>query len=199
MPSSPASFITPSSLVAFQRDLKAHINSFPLVKVSLTMRPLIKKRPSNPFSLTLKRHSTAIFSRSSSSSDASTSADCTPALEKMDPISMNDVAIDSSSEAPLHITVSRFDVKQAKEMSHRVPTCAPRRQPSIGTKIVDRFWPEDEAPHPEESCRVPVPSCYATALAPPPHHRRAPRSLGSICDVSFRYVTLLWELGCLGC
>ncbi|KAG8219117.1 hypothetical protein J3R82DRAFT_4962 [Butyriboletus roseoflavus] len=164
MPSSPAPFITSSGLVTFQHDLKARINSSSLVKVPLSMRPLIKKRSSIRFSLTFKRHSMPIFSRSpSSASDASTSADCTPVSEKGDPMSVSDVAIDSPPETPLHIT-------------------APLRHPCIGTKIVDRFWPEDEAPYSEETCRVPVPSCYPTALAPPPHHHRA-RSLGSICDV----------------
>ena len=112
MPSSPASFITPSSLVTFQHDLKARINSSSLVKVPLTMRPLIKKRSSIPFSLTFKRHSTTIFSRSpSTASDASTLSDCTPSLEKVDPMSVTHVAIDSPSETPRHITVSRLDVK----------------------------------------------------------------------------------------
>jgi hypothetical protein len=111
MPSSPVPFITPSRLVTFQHDLKARINSSPLVKVPLTMRPLVKKRSSIPFSLTLKRHSTTIFSRSSSScSDPSASAGCTPASEMADPLSMTDVVIDSPSETPLHITVSRLDV-----------------------------------------------------------------------------------------
>ena len=112
MPLSPVPFITPSGLVTFQHDLKARITSSPLVKVPLTMRPLIKKRSSIPFTLTLKRHSTTIFSRSSSSSsDASSSAGCTPTSERVDPMSM---AIDSPSETPLHITVSLLDVKYAK-------------------------------------------------------------------------------------
>ncbi|KAH0826863.1 hypothetical protein J3R83DRAFT_4401 [Lanmaoa asiatica] len=170
MPTSSAPFITPSGLVTFQHDLKARINSSPLVKVPLTMRPLVKKRSSIPFSLTLKRHSTTIFSRSSSSSsNASASADCTPASEMMDPMAATDVAVGSPSETPLHIT------------------------PSIGTKIMDRFWPEDEGPYSEENCRVPIPSRYPAALAPPPHHRRAPRSLGSICDVPFRCVVRFAE------
>ncbi|KAI9567208.1 hypothetical protein HD554DRAFT_1008532 [Boletus coccyginus] len=164
MPSSPVPFIIPSCLVTFRHDLKARINSSLLVKVPLTMRPLVKKRSSIPFSLTLKRHST-IFSRSSSSSpDSSASGSCTPASEVADPLSMTDVAIDAPSEAPLHIT------------------------PSIGAKILDRFWPEEEGPCFEESRRASVPSRYPTALAPPPHHRRgAPRSLGSVHDEPFSF------------
>ncbi|KAF8552454.1 hypothetical protein OG21DRAFT_121721 [Imleria badia] len=176
MPSSPVPFITPSGLVTFQHDLKARINSSPLVKVPLTMRPLGKKRSSLPFSLSLKRHSTTIFSRASSaSSSASGSPSCTPASEMADPLSMADV--DLPSETPLYKTA-----------------CAPLRQPSIGAKILDRFWPEDEGSYSEESRRSSVPSYYPTALAPPPHHRRAPRSLGSDHDVPFRYVTLLRHL-----
>ncbi|KAN0076696.1 hypothetical protein V8E55_010551 [Tylopilus felleus] len=171
MPPPPVPFITPSGLVTFRHDLKARINSSPLVKVPLTMRPFVKKRSSIPFSLTLKRHST-IFSRSSSSSSASPG--CTPASEVADPLSMADVTIDLPSETPLHIT------------------------PSIGTKILDRFWPEDEESYSEES-HVSVPSRYPAALAPPPHHRRVPRSLGSIRDVPLRHVSLLWQLSCSVC
>ncbi|KAG6371971.1 hypothetical protein JVT61DRAFT_8987 [Boletus reticuloceps] len=158
MPSSPVPSITPSGLVTLQHDLKARITSSPLVKIPLTMRPLVKKSSSIPFSLTLKRHST-IFTRSSSpSSGASASPGCTPASEMADPLSM---AGDLPSEVPLHNT------------------------PSIGAKILDKFWPEDEESYSEESCRVSVPSRYPTVLAPPPHHRRALRSLGSVQDVPF--------------
>ncbi|KAG9313275.1 hypothetical protein JVU11DRAFT_5579 [Chiua virens] len=161
MPSSPVPFVTPSSLVTFQHDLKARISSSPLLKVPLTMRPLIKKRTSIPFGLTLKRHSMTIFSRSSSSSsDAST---CTPVPEVMVPMSMACacVAVDSRPETPLNI------------------------RPAIGSKIMERFWPEEEESHSEESCGYP-PSRYPTVLAPPPHHRRrAPRSLGPARDVPF--------------
>ncbi|KAF8444003.1 hypothetical protein L210DRAFT_3105979 [Boletus edulis BED1] len=163
MPSSPVPFITLSGLVTLQHDLKACIHSSPLVKVPLTMRPLVKKRTSIPFSLTftLKRRST-IFSRSSSPcSTASASPSCTPASEMADPLSIAVVAIELPSEVSLHNT------------------------PSIGTKILDRFWPEDEESYSEESCRVSVASRYPTALAPPPHHRRTPCSLGSIRDVPF--------------
>ncbi|KAF8443802.1 hypothetical protein L210DRAFT_953985, partial [Boletus edulis BED1] len=62
--------------------------------------------------------------------------------------------------------------------------------PSIGTKILDRFWPEDEESYSEESCCVSVPSRYLTALAPPPHHRRVPCSLGSIQDVFLFFSSL---------
>ncbi|KAF8119286.1 hypothetical protein EV363DRAFT_1463144 [Boletus edulis] len=108
------------------------------------------------FSLTFTLKRPTIFFRSSSpSSAASVSPSCTPASETADPLSMADVP----SEVSLHNT------------------------PSIGTKILDRFWPEDEESYSEESCCVSVPSRYLTALAPPPHHRRAPCSLGSIQDV----------------
>ncbi|KAG6378004.1 hypothetical protein JVT61DRAFT_14802 [Boletus reticuloceps] len=43
MPSSPVPFITPSGLVTIQHDLKARINSSPLVKIPLTMRSLVKE------------------------------------------------------------------------------------------------------------------------------------------------------------
>ncbi|KAF8443869.1 hypothetical protein L210DRAFT_75251 [Boletus edulis BED1] len=45
-------------------------------------------------------------------------------------------------------------------------------------------------------CCVSVASRYPTALAPPPHHRRAPCSLGSIQDIPFRHVALLRSIVC---
>ncbi|KAF8119612.1 hypothetical protein EV363DRAFT_1409893 [Boletus edulis] len=140
IPSSPVPFITPSGLVMLQHDLKAHINSSPLVKIPLTMRPLVKKSSSIPFSLTLKRHSTIFTRPSSPSSSALALPGCTPASEMADPLSM---AGDLPSEVPLHNT------------------------PSIGAKILDKFWPEDEESYSEESRRVSVPSRPTVSQLPP--------------------------------
>ncbi|KAF8430925.1 hypothetical protein L210DRAFT_863682 [Boletus edulis BED1] len=97
-----------------------------------------------------------IVSRSSSpSSIASVSPSGTPVLE------MVEVAVDLPSE------VSLYNI------------------PSIGTKILDKFWPKDEELYSKESCCVLVASRYPTALAPPPHHRCPPCLMCSIQDAHF--------------
>ncbi|KAF9220112.1 hypothetical protein BS17DRAFT_354198 [Gyrodon lividus] len=161
MPSSPVPFIAPSALVTLQHDLKARISSSPLLKMPLTMRPLMKKRSSIPFSL--KRRSTTISSRSSSSSVLSSdrSPTTSPAPDMVDPVTITYMATVSPQQlSPVSIT------------------------PRIGAKIVDRFWPEEEY-YSEESYRKPGCSRQPATLSPPPHYRRVAHGFTSVHDVPF--------------
>ncbi|KIJ59714.1 hypothetical protein HYDPIDRAFT_118211 [Hydnomerulius pinastri MD-312] len=153
MPSSPFPFFEPSGLVTFQHGLKARISASPLLKVPLTMRPLMKKRPSIPFGL--KRRSTTISSKSSSSSASSSTES---ASDMVGPLTY--MAMDSPPETPVSVT------------------------PRLGTKIVERFWPEEEY-YSEDSYRIPGSSLQPYSLSPPPHYRRAPHAFASARDVPF--------------
>ncbi|KAF8835613.1 hypothetical protein BDN67DRAFT_414235 [Paxillus ammoniavirescens] len=164
MPSSPVPFIATSGLVTFQHDLKARISSSPLLKMPLSMRPFMKKRPSMPFSLK-RRSTTTIASRSSSSSVLSSdsrraTSPAAPVADLVDPVTMTYMATVSPQQPPVGTT------------------------PNIGAKILDRFWPEEEH-HFEESYPKPGCSRHLMALSPPPHYRRVAHALTPLHDISF--------------
>ncbi|KIJ16612.1 hypothetical protein PAXINDRAFT_10326 [Paxillus involutus ATCC 200175] len=163
MPSSPVPFIATSGLVTFQHDLKARISSSPLLKMPLTIRPFMKKRPSMPFSLK-RRSATMNSSRSSSSSalssDSRPVSPATPVAGLVDPVIMTYMETVSPQHSPVGIT------------------------PNIGAKILDRFWPEEEY-HSEESYPKPGCSRQLMALSPPPHYRRVAHAFTPPHDIPF--------------
>ncbi|OAX38180.1 hypothetical protein K503DRAFT_800649 [Rhizopogon vinicolor AM-OR11-026] len=173
----------PSAFARLQRAVKARMDGFPFFELRVTVSDgallsSTRKGKSHFTSPCMKRRS--LFSPLKSSPPISS-----PRSSGKPSSSQNPVNVEAGNESPIIL----IDTNVAPPS----PVCVPvlLLPPPVGTKIIDRFWPEADAEHSDrdEALWKGAPASPVNVLAPPPYHRRSHSADVLSSDVSHSHYT----------